>query len=84
MAKKQTKLSIVESPHAQASILRFAATPAIKGNENEDLLCGGCGAVIGESVSTRTIANKCVAPVQLLIVCQSCNRHNRIPVKVGH
>jgi hypothetical protein len=84
VAKKKTKLSVIPTPDKKATILIVAVTPAFKGDENEDLLCGGCDIVLGESISLDTLYSRFVAPVQFLVVCAKCKAHNRIPVQVGN
>ena len=83
ITKQKTTLTVVKKPHREASILKFQVTPAFTGNEDEDLLCGGCGTVLFDGVSAETISRRYAAPVQLLATCV-CGAHNRLPAQVGH
>jgi len=83
MNTNQKKLSIVPVPHPQASILSPTINPALRGNDNEDLLCGKCSAILTDGVSENTIASRFAAPFQLLIKCPQCGIYNNLPAKVS-
>ena len=84
MARRKIKLEIIDQPHPKASVLALTITPAIKGDDDEDLLCGGCGVVLCESFSRDTSASLFMAPAQMLLTCPKCGAHNRLPAQVGH
>ena len=69
MTHTQTRLPIVKTPDAQASILAPTSHPGLNGDEQDDLLCGDCDIVLIEGVSTDTISARFSAPIQLLIKC---------------
>jgi len=52
--------------------------PVIVGNEDEDLLCGACGEVIGKSTSRRTLFLRYAAPHRLTVTCSKCRAYNLI------
>ncbi|MBV8489656.1 MAG: hypothetical protein JO199_03925 [Candidatus Eremiobacteraeota bacterium] len=72
----RTKLTVVDEPRADASVLKPEVLPLLRGTEWENLHCGGCDAVIGESVSALTAKAKLAAPSQLVIVCPACGANN--------
>ena len=80
----EIKLEIIEQPHPNASVLAPTITPVLKGNDDEDLLCGRCAVVLCEGVSRDTIASRFIAPAQMLITCPKCGAHNQLPAQVGH
>jgi phage FluMu protein Com len=77
------RLPVVQSPDKQASILAPTVAPVLKGDESENLLCGGCSAMLGEGVSENTISTRFAAPVQLLIKCPKCGAYNELPAKIA-
>jgi hypothetical protein len=82
--RRKTQLQIVAVPDIRASILQPNAAPAFKGNESEDLLCGSCGIILAQGVSSVTLNGKFAAPVQLLVKCPKCAGYNRLPAQVGN
>ncbi len=83
-ARRKTTLKIVEKPDANASTLAFERGKGITGNENEDLLCGGCATILGRGVSQETLGMKFKVPAQLLIQCWKCKKHNRLNAITGN
>lgn len=77
------RLSVVQSPDKQASILAPTVTLALKGDESENLLCGGCSVILAGGVSEKTVSSRFAAPVQLLIKCPECGPYNELPAKTG-
>jgi len=75
----RTKLGTVEKPLEGASIIQPNGVPAFKGEEQENLLCGGCELVIGKSVSATTLKARFAAPVQLVVICPKCKAYNVLP-----
>ena len=75
----RTKLGVVDAPLPGASILKGATLPLLRGNEPEDLLCGGCEAVLGKSISGSTLKQRMAAPVQLIAICPKCGANNVLP-----
>lgn len=74
----RTKLGVVEKPHAEASVFT-GPLPLFRGDEQENLLCGGCEAVIGKSISARTLKTRIAVPNQLIAVCAKCGTYNVLP-----
>lgn len=72
----RTRLSVVAKPLPKASVLIPTALPAWKGDEQENLLCGGCDAVIGKSISALTVKTTFAAPAQLIAICPKCRSNN--------
>jgi hypothetical protein len=79
MKNVTTKLSIVASPLKGASVLRPEELPALTGVEPEDLICGGCGSVVEDSISAITMKSRFDAPNQLILVCPACSSNNVLP-----
>ena len=80
MAKRQTKLSTVtDSNPVRDSIISARVTPAFKGNDQEDGLCGGCGVVLFEGVSVSSLGKNLVPTSGRLIArCGKCGADNLI------
>ncbi len=62
MERRKIKLEIIDQPHPNASVLAPTIAPAMQGDDDEDLLCGGCGVVLCKGVSRDTIASRFMAP----------------------
>jgi hypothetical protein len=77
------RLPTVPSPHKQASILAPTVAPLLRGNDSENLLCGGCSVILTEGFSEATISSRFAAPAQLLIKCPKCGAFNVLPAKIG-
>lgn len=75
----RTKLGVVDTPLPNASILKPAQLPLFKGDEQENLLCGGCEALLAKSASSMTMKKRFAAPHQLVIVCPKCHANNVLP-----
>lgn len=82
--KRRTILAIVKMPDARASIIQLDNTPAFIGDEQEDLLCGSCGATLGQGISAATLRQHTSAPAQLIVSCPGCKAYNRVPSQAGH
>lgn len=75
----QARLQVVNDTHPDDSL--FVSNdgierPIIKGNEDEDLLCGACGSILGQSVSRKTILLRLAVPHRLVTRCPKCNANN--------
>jgi hypothetical protein len=79
MGSFSTKLAIVDTLHAGASLLSPQTLPVFIGSEQGDLICGGCEAVVCKSISPRTLKNRFGAPNQLILLCPLCNAYNVLP-----
>ena len=84
MPKHSVALDVVETPSKQAAIMAPEKLPAFVGDEDEELLCGSCSAVLVDGVSRDTFSRRSAAPTELLILCPNCRTHNRLPAIVGH
>ena len=78
---KQTILGTVADPLPNASILLPDKLPFMTETESENLLCGGCKAILCEGLGTKTAKSRFAAPVQLLIKCPvpACGKFNVLP-----
>ncbi len=74
MATRKTRLEVVEKPAKDASIIEPVMPGLLVSQDDEDLLCGNCGAVLGRNISLETVRKVFVAPAQLLIKCPECDR----------
>ncbi len=89
MAKIRTVLTIINEPTLTDTSLNLTTFPAIKHDENEDLVCGSCGMVVGEGVSPRTLYIAAASllrnrmPVRLVVTCGVCQKYNVVPSEVG-
>lgn len=72
-------LSTVRVPYKQASILEPEVLPVFKGDDDENLLCGGCSVVLAEGVSEETLVASFAVPAELLIRCPKCGALNEVP-----
>ena len=84
MAHAKTHLTFVEEPSPGATILMPEVEPGFKGEEAEDLLCGACGANISRGVSLSAITARFPAPIQLLVKCPICGKHNSLSAEFIH
>lgn len=84
MANRIERMTVVDKPMKDASILQPQKLPTIQGNGTTDSVCGKCGAVIGVGISPQEMGSRMVAPSQLLIICTNCKAHNRVPAAVGN
>jgi hypothetical protein len=76
MAKKITRLSFVMQTKPDDSVLVAQKGPALIDGEDEDLICGACSAVIGESISVATVLERVRAKVRLVVACSRCRAFN--------
>ena len=74
-----TKLATIKTPHQRASILKPERLPAFEGEEEENLVCGGCAAVVCRGVSQMTTKTRFASPFQLIIICPQCATKNVLP-----
>lgn len=84
MTRQQQRLETVAKPHPQASVIAPPAPPAFQGDEAEDLLCGNCLTILSNGCSARTIKERFLSDVQLLVLCPTCTTYNVIPVHLSH
>ncbi len=84
MEHAKVRLTAVDEPIAGASILAPDFEPGFSGDEAEDLLCGSCGARISRGVSATTLAERFSAPIQLLVKCPVCGKHNILAGPIIH
>ncbi len=84
MVHTKTRLSCVDEPSPGASILAPDFEPGFEGDEAEDLLCGSCGARISSGVSGSTLATRFAAPIELLVKCPICGKHNHLSARFVH
>lgn len=67
----------------KAPTMVLGVLPAFRGNDPVDLVCGGCGAVIGSGTSAATLKGLIRSQSALVVKCQ-CGSHNRLPTTVDH
>jgi hypothetical protein len=79
----RTKLGLIDTPHPLAAVLKVTQLPVLRGNEQENLLCGSCEVVLGKSISALTAKTRFATPHQLIIVCPRCAANNVLPSTVA-
>jgi|HubBroStandDraft_6_1064221.scaffolds.fasta_scaffold2549202_2 hypothetical protein len=77
--KHQAQLQVVKETHPDDSL--FVPTDGMaaaffKGNEDEDMLCGACGFVLGDGISRRTMLMRTAVPHRLVFRCPKCSANN--------
>jgi RNase P subunit RPR2 len=56
-------------------------TVLFEGDEDEDLICGKCGGILGRGVTRKTAFLRFASPSgRLVIVCPSCTANNALKV----
>jgi hypothetical protein len=84
MSKLRKALSLIDEPESEDTSLDFHSLPPIAKGELQ-LVCGSCGAVLGECVATRDLYVAAAAllrnrmPVRLILTCTGCGKYNLIP-----
>ncbi len=76
--RKRTVLS-VGTPSGSSTLMRSGVCPAFAGVGNEDLICAGCGCVLGKGVAGPDLYNLLQVRNNLLVQCP-CGTFNKIPV----
>jgi hypothetical protein len=82
-------LRLIDVPESTDTSLSFDSLPPIVKKGTEDLLCGSCGMVIGESVSSRDLYLAAAAllrnrmPSRLILTCGHCQKYNVVPAPLG-
>ena len=84
MSNIQKKLTLVSSPHPRASIISLTASPAFKGHDDEDLLCGNCSTILSNGVSEQTMSSRFSTLPQLLVKCPVCGAYNNFSTQKGN
>jgi hypothetical protein len=82
MTRTQTRLLTIGIPHPAASIIDLSARHPFElpvGSDNEDFVCGACGAVALASWSRSSTAERLVVYSQMLIRCGRCRAYNVVP-----
>lgn len=69
--RKIVKLDLIQTPGA----LKLGVLPGFKAEEDVDLICGRCSAVIGQGISAERMRQFLGAPT---VTC-TCGAHNRLP-----
>ena len=80
--KTLTKLELVDKPAVKAAFLSFRMTPAFVGTDCDDLVCGGCGAILCEGVSEDSFSERFSVAAELVGICPHCRAKNRLPARV--
>jgi hypothetical protein len=84
MSKLRRTLGLIEDPESEDTSLDFHSLPPIAKGELE-LICGSCGAVLGECVATRDLYVAAAAllrnrmPLRLILSCAGCGKYNLVP-----
>lgn len=76
------KLKLTEVPPKDAVIAVPDKLPLYNGKESENLLCGGCSAVLIEGISEQSMLSRFIMPGQLYIKCPLCGKHSHVAVQV--
>ena len=84
--RKRTTLPSVHSPDPTATVINVRGSEkAFRSlGDDEDLLCGGCGRVIFEGVSVRSLLGKIVTPGRFIVTCGKCGVHNAVDHEPSH
>lgn len=77
---RRTRLEIISFPHSQASFIAPKTLPVFVGTDDEEeLLCGRCDAVLCSATSAASFKARFGAPFQLLVLCPECETANALP-----
>jgi hypothetical protein len=82
VTRTQTRLLTIGIPHPAASIIDLSARHSFElpiGNDNEDLVCGGCSTIVLAGWSQSSTAERLVVDSQMLIRCGKCRAYNVVP-----
>lgn len=75
------RLPVVNDPSPDRDAMLRGATPLFSGDDDENVACGRCGAVVARSMSTRTLYRRTHSKsARLLLVCR-CGAHNLLHVR---
>jgi hypothetical protein len=77
--KKRVSLKPLTTSADDMSGFTRAGNPVMEGPDNYDLLCSGCGAVVGDGVAPQRLADQIVAPIGAYIACPDCAALSAIP-----
>jgi len=69
VANRRISMELIADPESGA-VIRSSTTPAVRGAGSIDHACGGCGALIAESMKDGEIAG-------VAFRCPACGRANR-------
>lgn len=59
------------------AVMTARSLPALTGNGQSDLHCGGCGEVLAKAITTEAIAHAFETDRRLLLQC-TCGAHNLV------
>jgi hypothetical protein len=75
------RLPVVDDPSPGKDAIMHRTAQLCSGNDDENLACGRCGAVVARSVSTRTLYRQThSSSARLLLVCP-CGAYNLLHVQ---
>jgi len=75
------RLPVVDDPSPNEDAIMRHSTSLFSGNDDENLACGRCGAVVARRVSTRTLYRRTRSKsARLLLVC-ACGAYNLLHVQ---
>jgi hypothetical protein len=82
MAAKIYLQVIDDTDPDQDGVIVAHVLPVIAGNEDENLACGSCKAVLGRNISTRTVYERFPGNHRRIIRC-TCGADNLLPGPTG-
>ena len=68
-------LAVTRHDEATDAVMKARSMPALTGNGDSDLLCGGCGEVVAKALTTEAVARLFDTKRRLLLQCV-CGAHN--------
>jgi hypothetical protein len=82
-------LRLIDALESTDTALSIDSVSPIVRKGTEDLVCGSCGMVIGESVAAADLYLAAAAllrnrmPSRLVLTCGHCQKYNVVPVPLG-
>ena len=74
------QLELVARASLHDAVLLADSLPAFSGGEGEDLVCGGCGGVLGAGISARTLRRDHPEGRRLIVRC-TCRAWNLLAAR---
>ena len=79
MVTQERALLVVDDPvpaHGERAALKPDTNPALRGSGELDYVCGGCGAILAQSIWPNVVYD-------LGIICSQCGAFNDTPSAIG-
>jgi hypothetical protein len=75
------RLPVVDDPSPDKDAIMRRTTPLFSGNDDENLACGRCGAMVARCVSTRTLYRQTHSESARLLLDCLCGAYNLLHVQ---